>query len=902
VLGLLKEVVIDHSIAGDLLEENIVTVAALNPARKEIQAHGRERDLGKDWASGHYQVSSLPGSMNRLKWTYGSLTHGQEKDFIFRRIEALHSTTMPPSLRASLTEVVAESHEIMRRFAERNILDSMTRSRGGRVSNLVETEAKERARSVVSLRDIQRVFALYEFFSKDLKEIAESSGWSETEVMRRAMLLAVATVYYLRLDNQSRGEFINILQSLPTESGKTPGFLEILDAAMDTVIAGSEIPSGIAITRGLKENIFVTLVCSLSQTPLMIVGPAGTSKTLSVNVVDANANGSDSLSKFYGKRPRLSLFHYQCSKQSTSKEISAVFAQAIQRQERVDPAKHRCVVFMDEAGLPESERESLKVLHYLLEGHMSAKAKVGFVAISNHVLDAAKSNRCVMLLRQEPDEEEMQSITTGVLFDIRDDGSLSVLDVDIDGALISAKEFAGRLWKSYASLFLESAGLSHLVTFFGLRDYIYFLKALRKSSVTESTRLCTSMKNIVGALERNFNGVTAAELRQVASCFLEPFASLPSISSSVASDNELFRHPMAVLKDALAPCAATSLGGEMDRPRFKLIIDCTEDDSILRLLSKGKVAEVSKQSLYKLSNLPDNVDLERLRLISGVKFAALQGNFAVLSQTEPINESFYDLFNQRFREVMGRDGKTTLYANIAVGGISRRSLVRHDFLCVVHSRESNLGDLPAPFLNRFEKYRLTLEDVLAAGWLRLGSMATIVGKAQLRTAEVAAVLGRGQSDSFGWMESRKTLDSLFVDMLPHLDKRIWDSEQLSTGDAVASTAGKLETVLCDFFEQFTSLRNTPQHIRGAITMAEDVLPVDFAEGLTELLSKETNGHSFQVSLQSIISGAPDERSITKIFSVLLQMVVTRVATFRLIQLATPELIFSNRYVRQELLS
>ena len=60
---------------------------------------------------------------------------------------------------------------------------------------------------------------------------------------------------------------------------------------------------------------------------------------------------------------------------------------------------------MDEAGLPEEGNESLKVLHYLLEGHMSIRSDVGFVAITNHILDAAKSNRCVVLLREEPDSE-----------------------------------------------------------------------------------------------------------------------------------------------------------------------------------------------------------------------------------------------------------------------------------------------------------------------------------------------------------------------------------------------------------------------------------------------------------------------------------------------------------------
>jgi hypothetical protein len=37
--------------------------------------------------------------------------------------------------------------------------------------------------------------------------------------------------------------------------------------------------------------------------------------------------------------------------------------------------------------------------------------------------------------------------------------------------------------------------------------------------------------------------------------------------------------------------------------------------------------------------------------------------------------------------------------------VLRRSLVRPEFNLVVHIRESNLLEVPAPFLNRFEKYR-----------------------------------------------------------------------------------------------------------------------------------------------------------------------------------------------------
>lgn len=112
----------------------------------------------------------------------------------------------------------------------------------------------------------------------------------------------------------------------------------------------------------------MTLICALSRTPLVIIGPPGSSKTLSVNTVVGNANGEESCGPFYRNHPRLEPFHYQCSRLSTSLEIESVFKRAIERQGRYDHSQLQTLVFMDEAGLPEEEQESLKVLHYYLEG------------------------------------------------------------------------------------------------------------------------------------------------------------------------------------------------------------------------------------------------------------------------------------------------------------------------------------------------------------------------------------------------------------------------------------------------------------------------------------------------------------------------------------------------------
>lgn len=259
------------------------------------------------------------------------------------------------------------SHESIRELA----LDHL-RLRGGQRDEL---DNLARSNSVVSLRDIQRVFHLFQFF---LNHFPLLQSFPTPERARRAVLLSVALVYYLRLDETARRSFLVNYSAHPSTQGHEARLLDVLEDALESVIRQTEIPTAIALTKGLKENVFLTLVCALSRTPLMIVGPPGCSKTLAVSIVTENANGEESRSQFYRQFPRLQQFHYQCSKTSTSTEIASIFERAIQRQSNADRSKQQCMVFMDEAGLPEEEKESLKVLHYLLEGHMSAAPQIGF--------------------------------------------------------------------------------------------------------------------------------------------------------------------------------------------------------------------------------------------------------------------------------------------------------------------------------------------------------------------------------------------------------------------------------------------------------------------------------------------------------------------------------------------
>jgi hypothetical protein len=605
-----------------------------------------------------------------------------------------------------------------------------------------------------------------------------------------------------------------------------------------------------------------------------------------------NSNGEDSSSSFYRKHARLSLFHYQCSKQSTSKELLAVFGKATQRQKRTDSAKHRCFVLMDEAGLPEEEKESLKVLHYLLEGHMSAKAQVGFVGISNHVLDATKTNRCVMLLREEPDEEEMLSISRGVLFDARGDGHSQARHVNLGGELVDEKDFALSLCQSYASLLRDDKKLSWFDTFFGLRDFIYFLKAIRSQSRVETMKMTVCEQAVIYAVERNFNGVGPDDLRLIAESFLKPLVEHRMNWSRGLLDGA-FRDPVHVIQDALL--SSNEASSLTSRTRFKLIIDCTDDDSILRLLNSGGIVELSKRSMFKLSHMPQEIALEELRLISGVKFAALQGNLAVLSQTESINESFYDLFNQRFQAVTGRDGTVSLYANIAVGGISRRSLVKPEFECVIHVKQSDMHQMPAPFLNRFEKFRLTISDVLHSGWDRLGGVATLFIKSRLSASKLVSVIG--ECGLSGWMNDSQTLDSVFVDMLPTTSLDAAGKMKLHVGAVSGSdfeADASVVDLIIEFLRSISSLRPVAEDVRLVMDVAAKYLSVDDAEVVRFIQEKSANLKSVRDSLQSFMTSNDDVTQVSRVCRILVQMLVTRMAVRRVMQMATPESVFAAR--------
>ena len=729
-MGLFKELLVDRSLDGEPIPSNVFVIAACNPHRGSSAAI-RSCSQQNDWVLGSYYVRPLPPTLQFLTWDYGALDYSQERDYIQEKI-AMNRGEFDVSLQAMQhTSLIAECQFMMREFAYEQL----------RQVGFPHREAALRAKSCVSQRDIQRVFALTSYFEQSYHK--DFPTLPDDQIARRAVLLSLGIIYYLRLDEKYRKQFSRKLQSI--EAGtRNDSFEDVFRNEIDFYVEKMHIPVGIAKTRTLKENLFATVVCTSCRLPLIIVGAPGSSKTLSFNLTLANLKGAESKKSFFHdtKRfPALDAYHYQCSRRSTSLEIENVFKRAIKRQQSHSSARLpiNCVVFMDEAGLPEESHESLKVLHYYLDD-----PQVSFVAITNHILDAAKSNRAVNLFRPQADEEDLKTLARGCLCTNPANPSPELRNI------VNAVD---KFCSAYASLMQDK----DFEKFFGLRDFIHFISYIRRHRGT-STELTADL--VLKALERNFNGVAQEKFKWIADTFL--------LKLKCPLDTAKQRNTVEVLQESLADLSLAQSGdndGVEAEVRYKLIIDTSDDDSMTRLLFMYGVLDQSSTRTFTCSDFPDDGDIQKVHIISAIKHAALEGRTVILRQTDDINESFYDLFNQHFRRIDDPNFKEgrRYYANIAIGSHSKPCRVDPKFQCIVHMQQCEVRDAPAPFLNRFEKFLVSQNnflqialDALPVGISKIIAIAKEKGEAFQRTI--------GEQNFYG--AEQHTLQSLFLELLP----------------------------------------------------------------------------------------------------------------------------------------
>ena len=133
--------------------------------------------------------------------------------------------------------------------------------------------------------------------------------------------------------------------------------------------------------------------------------------------------------------------------------------------------------------------------------------QVAFIGLSNHLLDAAKTNRAVSMYRVESTAEDLKKISDCMFPSASPQSSFRASSSVVEKFVVVYNRV------------MEFNEHGKISKFFGVRDFVHFLSYLHKQQKHMGDII--SPQAVVEALERNFNGYDSSTLNSLIQKFLD---------------------------------------------------------------------------------------------------------------------------------------------------------------------------------------------------------------------------------------------------------------------------------------------------------------------------------------------------------------------------------------------
>eukprot|EP01133_Synstelium_polycarpum_P010778 gene10778-12557_t len=704
-LSLVNEIFIDGTLDGEAcIPDNIFWIGAMNPPHKSI---GDAVDYtGQSTATSDlaFVVQHPPPSMEQLTLTYGEFSSENEGPFLVSlfSLKTKICSEPGPSHPSELKEFILVGQNALR-------------------------DAKQ-SRTHVSIRDITRIVDLYQFFSSDRvgvqilmcshptinKDNVTLHWWS--------MVAAIALTYYVRLspgkvrDDLHRKLNQHYVKKANAKALNYQSFSQNFDTLFKKIYTSfchkrfTTIPAGIALTESLMQNIFCAAIAINVRIPLCVVGPPGCSKTLSFGIVLDNMNANkhqivnNDIQSPWSLMPNADPFRYQCTPHTTDIEIKDKFEQARTRQAGFDLSggRSRCVVFFDEAGLVNENDSPMKIMHDYLDKVSQKMDKdpidISIIILSNKILDAAKTNR-MMLLVHPPSisGDDEKALVFGCLY------NTTAYNDQITSEQSST---CVALCKSYKQVNKYSKLTKPYL--FHQRDFVYFLRHLARGIKSNNNQLTGDV--LRNSLERNFGGINQDQFLKLSDEFYTNLEGLQLKPRFRRPEDWMRDNTIVRIKESLEEELGTNESPNICPFRYIMIIDPTENESALMILKELEV----EHTVIRVGGFErDNTTESLINVVSQIKNAMAKGGTVVLVNTSEIDGCFYDVFNRYFTLMpSGTEGSMNFIANVSFGAHSVFCTVHPKFKIIVHLPLSSMGQTQLPWLNRFEKYQLSLDKMV----------------------------------------------------------------------------------------------------------------------------------------------------------------------------------------------
>ena len=691
-IGLIKEILCDRRIDGNQIPTDIRLqfIAACNPYRKhtteminKLGSAGLGMITGGKITKEHfgdiplrdlvYRVIPLPQSLLPLVWDFGKLSSETENSYIIEIIN-LHLTgetfTRPHCFCNAIAKALSAVQEYMR-------------------------ERRDEC-SFVSLRDVERTVRVMLWFYKLIPKLRiEPTNMS---LVTYSLILSLSVCYRAKLIDKTAFDSCLIANLVsPLSSMKAVSIIgREIDRCQTCLVNLMKVPDHIARNAALKENLFMMYVCIQLKIPLFIIGKPGSSKSLARFIINHSINeGILVEGNKIAEYTRVYMQCYQCSQFTTSKEISDLFdkCQTIQKEVAADSVA--CVV-LDEVGLAEdSSNLPLKVLHSLLEDSATSEfaqrgPNVAFIGLSNWALDPAKMNRGIMVQLEDPSIEELVNTAHAI---IKPSGQVD----DIISETLNL--YARSLAEGYLELFLIQ---NYLLSkdYFGLRDFYCLMKMLYSLCRQYNTPL--NKRIMIHAVMRNFGGITEIDVFMI---FSKSLTGLDTSEIGPLSD------PLSLICASIGPPFNPGSVGEesaFERSRYLLLL--TENYVALDILFQSKMLSQDTKVMFGSSFPQDKESFNICYNINKIKVHMELGELVVLTNLSYLYESLYELLNQSYVRLLGKN-----WITIGIGSQRVECPVDPKFrLIVVANKTTVFNQFPPPLVNRLEKHILTISTILSA--------------------------------------------------------------------------------------------------------------------------------------------------------------------------------------------
>ena len=676
-LGLISEIMCNHTYLGKKISDKFIFIAACNPYRimtKKMRESGLVYYNMKETNKLNnlvYAVNPLPHSLLNFVIDFGSLKFEDEKKYITNTIIEVIEKIQAKGLIKNITD-----EELNK--AKDEIIQSII------ICHNYVREIYDI--SSVSMREIRRFGLFLDFFIKYFEKRFSNPYLR----MIYSSNITLYLCYYLRLnDKKNRNELAEKLKNfIPNKKFKKIPELEIRKIANQMNI---EKNKGIALNRALKENLFTTFICVINNVPLIIIGKPGTSKSLSFQILYNTMKGQYSNSKLFKDKGKLYRYYYQGSETSTAEGIEQVFSKALNAQIKNKNNNIITLVFFDEMGLAErSSNNPLKVIHYLLE--KDNENSVPFLGISNWKLDASKINRALSLTITDYDIEDLEETAFSIA---------EALDTELSNKYKEFFEVLARTYNKYM-IICQNDNLKNK-DFHGNRDFYNLIKNAMRELIKKKSNFKNKFEihenkilTRIGiiCLERNFGGLEDST-QKIKEIFRNEFG----YKFNQEYDIEKKTPILDIIKSNIL---------DPNSRYLMLISDGNDGSDIIKYLLNSM-----KKNFIELVGSKYKNDLKSGKyseeILNKIKYIMETDNILILRDLDMIYPSLYDLFNQNFTS-MG-DKK---YARIAFEYAKISSEVNKDFHVIIIVNKNKIEDLKLdpPFLNRFEKHIITFRLLL----------------------------------------------------------------------------------------------------------------------------------------------------------------------------------------------